>query len=106
MYIYHEFGKMGEDIAANYLTKNNYKIIDIIAREKDEIVFVEVKTRSSCTYGRPSEAVNESKQKHITKAAKYYIYLNKLENYYIRIDVIEVYFSNNKFYINHIKQII
>ena len=47
MYIYHEFGKMGEDIAANYLTKNNYKIIernfrckqgeiDIIAREKDD----------------------------------------------------------------------
>ena len=113
MYIYHEFGKMGEDIAANYLTKNNYKIIernfrckqgeiDIIAKERDEIVFVEVKTRSSCTYGRPSE----NKQKHITKAAKYYIYLNKLENYYIRIDVIEVYFSNNKFYINHIKQII
>ena len=117
MYIYHEFGKMGEDIAANYLTKNNYKIIErnfrckqgeieIIAKERDEIVFVEVKTRSSCTYGRPSEAVNENKQKHITKAAKYYIYLNKLENYYIRIDVIEVYFSNNKFYINHIKQII
>ena len=86
--------------------RKNLKCIYIIATKNNILVFVEVKTRSSCTYGRPSEAVNESKQKHITKAAKYYIYLNKLENYYIRIDVIEVYFSNNKFYINHIKQII
>ena len=75
-------------------------------KEDDEIVFIEVKTRSNVACGRPSEAVNQVKQKHIKKATKYYIYLNKLENYYIRIDVIEVYLKNNKFYINHIKQII
>ena len=117
MYLYHELGKIGEDIASKYLSKNNYEIIernfrckqgeiDIIAKEKDEIVFIDVKTRSSVVCGRPSEAVDETKQKHIKKATKYYIYLNKLENYYIRIDVIEVYFKNNKFYINHIKQAI
>lgn len=116
MYIYHEFGKIGEEIATKYLKQNNYEIIernfrckqgeiDIIAKENEEIIFIEVKTRSSIMYGRPSEAVNETKQKHIKKAAKYYVYLNKLENCYIRLDVIEIYFKNNKFYINHIKQI-
>lgn len=116
MYIYHEFGKIGEEIATKYLKQNNYKIIernfrckqgeiDIIAKEKEEIVFIEVKTRSNIMYGRPSEAVNEAKQKHIKRAAKYYVYLNHLENCYIRLDVIELYYKNNKFYINHIKQI-
>ena len=110
-------GKYGEKIACEFLRKNKYKIItqnfkckqgeiDIIAKEDDEIVFIEVKTRSNVACGRPSEAVNQVKQKHIKKATKYYIYLNKLENHYIRIDVIEVYLKNNKFYINHIKQII
>jgi putative endonuclease len=117
MYIYHAFGKLGEDIATKYLLSKNYKMIernfwckqgeiDIIAKDKNEIVFIEVKTRSSTICGRPSEAVTETKQKHIKKAAKYYIYLNHIEDYYIRIDVIEVYLRNNKFYINHIKQII
>lgn len=116
MYIYHEFGKIGEEIATKYLKQNNYKIIernfrckqgeiDIIAKEKEEIVFIEVKTRSNIMYGRPSEAVNEAKQKHIRRAAKYYVYLKHLENCYIRLDVIELYYKNNKFYINHIKQI-
>ena len=111
MYLYHELGRIGEDIAAKYLVNSNYEIIernfrckqgeiDIIAKED------EVKTRSNVACGRPSEAVNQVKQKHIKKATKYYIYLNKLENHYIRIDVIEVYLKNNKFYINHIKQII
>lgn len=117
MYLYHELGRIGEDIAAKYLVNSNYEIIernfrckqgeiDIIAKEDDEIVFIEVKTRSNVACGRPSEAVNQVKQKHIKKTTKYYIYLNKLENHYIRIDVIEVYLKNNKFYINHIKQII
>ena len=117
MYIKHILGKLGEDLVEKYLIDKNYKIIernfrgskgeiDIIAKEDDEIVFIEVKTRSNVACGRPSEAVNQVKQKHIKKATKYYIYLNKLENHYIRIDVIEVYLKNNKFYINHIKQII
>ena len=114
MYLYHELGRKGEDIAYKYLVNNNYEIIernfkckqgeiDIIAKENDEIVFIEVKTRSNVACGRPSEAVNQAKQKHIKRANKYYTYLNKLDNCYIRIDVIEVYLKNNKFYINHIK---
>ena len=116
MYIYHEFGKMGEDIAANYLTKNNYKIIernfrckqgeiDIIAKDKDEYVFIEVKTRSNLCYGKPREAVNSFKKKRIYKTAKYYLYKKHLENEYIRFDVIEVYIQKNKYKINYLKNV-
>ena len=116
MYIRHEIGKLGENLAVKYLEKQEYKIlernfkckqgeIDIIAIDKDEIVFIEVKTRTNKKFGVPIEAVDRTKQKHLVKAAKYYIYKRHLENDFIRIDVIEVYICNNKCKINHIKQI-
>ena len=117
MYKRHELGKVGEEISKEYLSKIGYEIIernfsckqgeiDIIAQDKDEIVFIEVKTRSSFIYGKPVDAVNANKQKHIVMAAKYYVFKNKLENRYIRFDIIEVYKKNNKFKINHFKQVI
>ena len=116
MYERHELGKEGENYATEYLKNKGYKIlqrnfsckqgeIDIIAKEKEEYVFIEVKTRQNFHYGSPAESVTGGKQKHIWKATKYYIYLHKLENKYIRFDVIEVYKNKNKFYLNHIKQI-
>lgn len=114
-----EFGKIGEGITCKYLINNNYKIIernfyynggeiDIIAfdKEKDELVFIEVKTRANKNYGLPSESVDNKKIKHIIKGIKYYLYIHKLENAFIRLDMIELYYKKNKFYINHIKQII
>lgn len=68
-------------------------------------MFIEVKTRSNFKYGMPSEAVNKIKKQHIFKCIKYYVHINKIENVIIRFDVIEVYFSKNKFFINHIKQV-
>lgn len=117
MYQRHELGKKGERLAVYYLEKQGYKIleknykfkkceIDIIAKEKENIVFIEVKTRSNCLYGRPSESVTIAKQKNIFKVAKFYLQLHKKEFSDIRIDVIEVYFYNNKYYIHHIKQIV
>lgn len=117
MYKRHEIGKLGEELATKYLMKNDYKIIDrnfecrqgeidIIALENNEIVFIEVKTRTSLKYGDAVEAVNLVKQKHIIKSAQYYIYKKHLERNYIRIDVIEVYIYNKIYKINHIKQII
>lgn len=111
-----QLGKDGEDLATQYLEQKGYEIIqrnfeckqgeiDIIAKDKEEYVFIEVKTRQNFHYGIPSEAVDERKQKHIWNATEYYIYLHKLENKYIRIDVIEIYKKKGKFYINHIKQI-
>ena len=114
-----DFGKIGEDIACKYLLKNNYRIIqrnfyfrggeiDIIAfdEEKDEIVFIEVKTRANKMYGLPSEAVDKSKIKHIIKGIRYYLHLNKLENEFTRVDVLELFYKDDKFYINHLKQVI
>lgn len=100
-------GKIGEDFATDYLSKQGYIIIcrnfrcfqgeiDIIARDKESLVFVEVKTRTSINYGEAKEAVGEKKQKHIYEAAGYYLYKYKLEEYYTRIDVIEVYIYNRK----------
>lgn len=117
MYYKQETGKSGEDIAVEYLEKKGYTImernfkcnqgeIDIIAIDKQEIVFVEVKTRSNKNYGLASEAVNKQKKKHLVGAIKYYIYVRNLENDFIRIDVIEIYINAKKAYINHIKQAI
>ena len=68
-----ELGRRGEDAAARFLDRRGYEIVernwtcaageaDIIARDGDSVVFVEVKTRSSCDYGMPAEAVDEAKR--------------------------------------------
>ena len=117
MYEKHETGKIGEEIAVIYLRQNGYQIIernfecrqgeiDIIAKDKNEIVFIEVKTRSSVLYGLPKDAVDIKKKKHIYRTVEYYVYLNRLENDRIRIDVIEVYKKQEKFKVYHIKQAI
>lgn len=111
------FGQNGENIAENYLKSIGYFIlnrnyrckqgeIDIIAKDGEEIVFVEVKTRSSIIYGNPAEAVDIHKQKHIRKAAEVYVYFNQLYDCYIRFDVIEIYCNKGKFTVHHIKQAI
>ena len=111
-----EFGKFGENIAAKYLEENGYKIItrnfycnvgeiDIIAKYKNEIIFVEVKTRSGEKYGLPSEAVNSAKIRHLYNTSKYFLKKQNKWNY-IRFDVIEVLLKNGKFNVNHIKQIL
>jgi len=118
MYINQMLGLFGEEKACNYLEQNNYKIIernfrcrqgeiDIIANDltKNELVFVEVKTRINSKFGRPAHAVTSVKQKHILNVAKYYIYIHLIKNTFIRFDVIEVYVKDSQFKINHIKQI-
>lgn len=105
------YGNLGEDIATKFLIKRNYKIlernyialgteIDIIARDKDEIVFVEVKTRNSHKYGEAYEAVDEFKMKNIIKTARAYIERYSLYDIMIRFDIIEVYLRERK--LNHI----
>ena len=82
-------GKKGEAIACAYLKKKGYKIveqnyknkigeIDIICKDGEELVFVEVKTRSTYRFGLPREAVNEWKQNKIHNVAMVYLMKNKL----------------------------
>lgn len=106
-----EKGKLGEKIACKYLRSigvkvidTNYQIksgeIDIISKLENEIIFIEVKTRSNLKFGYPSEAVTCNKIKKIVDTAKYYIFIKNLYHFKVRFDVIEIYLSENK--INHI----
>ena len=119
MFIKQALGAFGEDKACNYLIQNNYKIIernfrckqgeiDIIAKDlsKNELVFIEVKTRSNFQYGTPAQSVNEIKKRHIIGTSKYYILKNNINDTFIRFDIIEVFPENYNFKINHIMQII
>ena len=114
-----EFGRMGESVACEYLKKNDYEIvdrnfyynggeIDIIAfdKNKNEIVFFEVKTRTNIKFGAASEAVDEIKIERIKKGIKLYLHIRKWDSKYVRADVLELYYKNDKFYIHHIKQIL
>lgn len=102
-----EIGKMGEREAAKYLSKSNYKIlqlnfrskfgeIDIIAMHKDTIVFIEVKTRKNNLYGTPGQAVNKSKQRKIIKTALFYLKIKNIYHKNVRFDIVEVWQENNK----------
>lgn len=112
-----QLGKIGENLASEYLEKQGYLIlernfacrqgeIDIIAKDEKEFVFVEVKTRRSLKFGYPAEAVTNIKRKHMQKAAQHYLYKNKLNGRYVRFDVIEIYWSKHGYRINQIKQIL
>ena len=109
----HDIGSRGEREAAKLLKKMGFRIremnyrsshyeIDVIAEDKDHIVFVEVKSRS-CTspddmpYGtRPVFAVTRDKQRFILYAAKAYMRSHPKIKKQPRLDVVEVFFDNNK----------
>lgn len=95
-----EFGNKGEDLACEYLIKNGYKIvernkhfsklceIDIIAKLKDKVVFVEVKTRKSNAFGSPMEAITKTKYYNIKTGALSYVQEHKIKAF--QIDVIGI----------------
>ncbi len=102
-----EIGDRGEDIAVEYLKKLGWQIlarnyyaghteIDIIAKDKNIIVFVEVKTRANTTFGHPIEYVTESKVKSIYKVADVWIRKNNAQNHFMRFDVIGIVAAKNK----------
>ena len=112
-------GKIGENNAAKYLEKNSYEIInknyyckfgeiDIVAVDKktNELVFIEVKTRRTFSYGMPIDSINNKKIKHLRNSINYYIFDKKISNTDIRIDAIEVILKGKKCYIHHIKAIL
>ncbi len=100
-------GKTGEDVAVKFLEQNGYTVlernyrsghqeIDIIARDHEFLIFVEVKTRSchipeSMSYDRPARAVGSTKQKNIVLAAQSYLRQHPENTLQPRIDVIEIY---------------
>lgn len=109
-------GALGEEIAAKYLENQGYKIldknfhyskyaeIDIIAKEKDTIVFVEVKTRKTKNFGHPLEAITQKKLENIYKAAMFYLQNTKEKHKKYRIDVISI-LGADKYEMEHIKNV-
>ncbi len=95
-----EFGAKGEDLACEYLKKNGYEIlernkhfsklceVDIIAKYKNKIIFIEVKTRKTNAYGTPLEAITKNKYKNIKTGVLSYLAENKISDY--QIDVIGI----------------
>ncbi len=89
-------------MAAKFLKKRGYKIlernyrprgggeVDLICRQGDTFVFVEVKTRRSLAYGRPYEAVDRAKQQLITRGARAWMRRLGGANVYYRFDIVEV----------------
>ena len=99
-----ETGTKGEKLAAKFLKRNGYKIIqrnygcklgeiDIVAKKDKTVVFVEVKTRQTQEFGVPQDAVTATKRNQISKAALWYLKEKKLLEQSCRFDVIAVTFS-------------
>ena len=106
-------GKKGEALAAGYLRKLGYKVLDtnkhfsrfceadIIALDGKTLVFVEVKMRSSLSMGYPREAVNNYKQNKIRLVAMQYLKLHSIINVPVRFDVIEIVGDEHNYTIEH-----
>lgn len=95
-----KLGQEGEALAAAWLGKEGYEIlernwrsghseIDLIARKEDIIVFVEVKTRKNADFGFPEDSVDAAKEKSLARGARDYLEKNKLDNE-IRFDIISI----------------
>ena len=96
-----DLGKQGEQIARESLEDKNYEIletnfrckqgeIDIIARDRHMVVFVEVRTVTSARYQPPYNSVTRSKQQQVKRAALFYISKHNLVNTQFRFDVIGI----------------
>lgn len=102
-------GGLGEELACQYLKKLGYKIlernfrirggeIDIVAKDKDYLVFVEVKTRYSHEYGLPVESITPWKIKSLLKTAQFYLFRKNWKDGPYRLDFVSVDLSNDPEY--------
>ena len=104
----HELGKRGESVAAKFLRKQGYKVIyrnfkhrrggeiDLVCRDQDVLVFVEVKTRSSRDFGSPAEAVSSDQQRRISLGALAWLRMLDNPQVVFRFDIVEVLMEAGK----------
>jgi putative endonuclease len=94
-------GALGEKLAADFLKKRGYRIletnyrcrwgeIDLVAQQKDYLVFVEVRTKSNRDFGSPEESINAGKKRHMERAASYYQQVHEHLPEQWRIDLVAV----------------
>ena len=110
------FGNTGEQMAAAFLQsqglsvierqyKKTFGEIDLICRDADEVVFVEVKSRSSSAFGYPEDSVTPQKIGHILRVAEGYLLETKQTEVPWRIDVVAIEFHEEPPKITHLKNI-
>lgn len=108
-----ELGKKGETLAVNHLVSKDFHILDrnyrwknseldIVCKNDEMLIVVEVKTRSTSVFGKPYSSVNRSKQRQLIKVANKYIELKgiKME---VRFDVISIIYNNKDMKLVHIE---
>lgn len=111
---HNELGKLGEELAIEYLQAKGYSVletnwtfqkaeIDIIAQKDNFLAVIEVKTRSSIDFGLPQDFVNPKKMQLLVKAANEYVVQNDLD-VEVRFDIIAIHKENKKFNIEHIEE--
>lgn len=110
---HNDLGALGEEMAVDFLQKDNYRIIernwrfkkaeiDIIAQKNDILSVVEVKTRSSDYFGNPQDFVNEKKIQLLVEAINEYV-ISKDLDVEVRFDIIAITKKNNDFKIEHLE---
>ena len=108
------FGKQGEDLAVEFLIEEGYEIlernwrfkhteVDIIARDRDQLVIAEVKTRTGNSWGEPYTAVDFRKQRSLIFAAERYIFSHNLD-LYVRFDIVSIIIDHNRTVVEHVKE--
>lgn len=109
---HNELGKLGEEMAVDFLRQNGYEIrdtnwvfqkaeIDIIAQKENVLAVVEVKTRSSIDFGLPQDFVKPKKIQLLVKAVNEYVNAHNLE-VNVRFDIIAISKEDNQFKIEHL----
>lgn len=109
-------GKYGEDRAAEFLARLGYQLIernwrgnngeiDIVARDRDCLVFAEVKTRTRTGFGHPFEAITEKKLQTMRRLVGEWCLSKQLSGSKVRLDALSVLVVDGKVQIEHLKQV-
>mgnify|MGYP006177342727 FL=1 len=110
---HNELGKLGEELAVDFLQQNGYEIletnwtfqkaeVDIIAQKENTLAIVEVKTRSTIDFGLPQDFVKPKKIQLLVKAVNEYVVQNELD-VEVRFDIIAIHIEGNQLNIEHLE---
>ncbi len=110
---HNDLGKLGEEMAVEFLRKNGYEIletnwtfqkaeVDIIAQKENTLAIIEVKTRSSLDFGLPQDFVKPKKIQLLVKAVNEYVVSNNLD-IEVRFDIIAIHKEGKSYVIEHLK---
>ena len=111
-----DLGRYGEDQAASYLQDRGYEIIDrnwrspvgeidLVARDKERLVFVEVKTRNGAGFGHPFEAITAKKVARMRRMVAEWCLAKQVSGLKVRLDAVAVLITGGRVHIEHLKEV-